>query len=201
MADLSHGWGIAVGQDRFLDDLEDQLLAGGEAIVTGGTIWQFRDGKFFCAHGLRVGAKGKKVEHMFEIFLHVSVGGCIVSFRTDVRIPSNIVYVSEGAFPMATKLTARGRNVVRGAAVASLLIVIGAGFSAVGNATENKAVGVSSTAGYVRIVVAPGETLWSLASTVAGSGSVAAAEQQIVDANALSGTDLAAGQRLWVPVK
>lgn len=102
---------------------------------------------------------------------------------------------------MATKLTARGRNVVRGAAVASLLIVIGAGFSAVGNATEDKVVGDSGTSGYVRVVVAPGETLWSLASMIAGSGSVTATEQEIVDANQLGGTDLAAGARLWVPVK
>ncbi|MEJ0014376.1 MAG: LysM peptidoglycan-binding domain-containing protein [Actinomycetota bacterium] len=102
---------------------------------------------------------------------------------------------------MATKLTARGRSVVRGTVVASLLIVIGAGFSAVGNATENKAVGVSGTSGYTQVVVAPGETLWSLASMVAGSGSVTAVEQEIVDANQLVGTDLAAGARLWVPVK
>jgi hypothetical protein len=55
--------------------------------------------------------------------------------------------------------------------------------------------------GYVQVVVAPGETLWSLASMVAGSGSVTAVEQEIVDANQLSTTDLAAGDRLWVPSK
>ena len=38
MADLSHGWGIAVGEDRLLDDIQDQLLAGGEAIVIGRAI-------------------------------------------------------------------------------------------------------------------------------------------------------------------
>ena len=60
MADLSHGWGIAVGEDRLLDDFQDQLLAGGEAIVIGRAIWQFRDSCWglllvllgvFCAHG------------------------------------------------------------------------------------------------------------------------------------------------------
>ena len=102
---------------------------------------------------------------------------------------------------MATKLTARGRNVVRGTAVASLLIVIGAGFSAVVNASEKGVPSTPASAGYVRVVVAPGETLWSLASSVAGTGSVGAVEQQIVDANQLGSTDLAAGQRLWVPVK
>ena len=41
LADLSHGRGIAVGQDRLLDHIEDQLLAGGEAIVIGGAIGKF----------------------------------------------------------------------------------------------------------------------------------------------------------------
>jgi sulfur carrier protein ThiS len=36
---------------------------------------------------------------------------------------------------------------------------------------------------------------------VAGHGSVAAVEQEIVDANQLASTDLAAGDRLWVPAK
>ena len=102
---------------------------------------------------------------------------------------------------MATKLTARGRNVLRGTAVASLLIVIGAGFSAVGNASEKGVPSTPASQGYVRVVVAPGETLWSLASMVAGSGSVTAVEQEIVDANQLASTDLAAGDRLWVPSK
>ena len=102
---------------------------------------------------------------------------------------------------MATKLTARGRNVVRGTAVASLLIVIGAGFSAVGNASEKGVPSTSASSGYVKVVVAPGETLWSIASMVAGSGSVGAVEQEIVDANQLQSTDLAAGDRIWVPSK
>ena len=41
LADLSHGWGMAVGEDRLLDHVEDQLLAGGEAIGIGGAIGQF----------------------------------------------------------------------------------------------------------------------------------------------------------------
>ena len=98
MADLSHGWGIAVGFDGFLDDIQDQLLAGGEAIVIGRAIWQLRDGCWcywrkgiFLAHRLRVGERGEKVEHMFEIFLPMSVGICNLLFRTGVRIPSNAV--------------------------------------------------------------------------------------------------------------
>ena len=40
LADLSHRRGIAVCEDRLLDHIEDQLLAGGEAIVIGGAIGQ-----------------------------------------------------------------------------------------------------------------------------------------------------------------
>ena len=97
------------------------------------------------------------------------------------------------------KLTTRGRNVVRATTVASLLVVIGAGFSAVGNASEHKVVVASSTAGFVKVVVAPGETLWSLASLVAGNSDVSSTVDAIVTANGLSSSDIHAGQKLWVP--
>jgi len=100
-----------------------------------------------------------------------------------------------------TRLTKRGRNVVRGAAVASLLVVIGAGFSAVGNASEKSIDATPASTGYVKVVVAPGETLWSLASMVAGDRSISSVEDAIVSANNLSGPDLTAGTRLWVPTK
>ncbi|MEI6216218.1 MAG: LysM peptidoglycan-binding domain-containing protein [Actinomycetes bacterium] len=97
------------------------------------------------------------------------------------------------------KLTSKGRNVVRATAVASLLIVIGAGFSAVGNASEHKVVVASATAGYVKVVVAPGESIWSLAALVAGNSDVSAVVDQIVTANGLISSDIHAGQKLWVP--
>ena len=99
------------------------------------------------------------------------------------------------------KLTKRGRNVVRSTAVLSLLVVIGAGFSAVGNASENKIDATPASTGYVKVVVAPGETLWSLASMVAGDRSISSVEDAIVTANNITGPDLTAGARLWVPTK
>ena len=100
-----------------------------------------------------------------------------------------------------TRLTKRGRNVVRGTAVASLLVVIGAGFSAVGNASEKNIDATPASTGYVKVVVAPGETLWSLASMVAGDRSISSVEDAIVTANDLQGPDLTAGTRLWVPTR
>ena len=96
-------------------------------------------------------------------------------------------------------LTRRGRRVVRGSAVLSLLVVICAGFSAVGNATESKVVSTPATSGYIKVIVAPGETLWSLASLVAGKSNVSVVVDEIVSANQLSSSDIHAGEKLWVP--
>ena len=100
-------------------------------------------------------------------------------------------------------LTNRGKNVVRGFAVASLLVVIGAGFSAVGSSASEKVVPAASVASgdYVRVVVAPGETLWSVAALVAGSSDVATVVDEIVSINHLSSSAVSAGTRLLVPVK
>ena len=99
-------------------------------------------------------------------------------------------------------LTHRGKNVVRGVAVASLLVVIGAGFSAVGSSASEKVVsGSVSSTDYVRVVVAPGETLWSVAALVAGSSDVATVVDEIVSVNHLSSSSVAAGTRLLVPIK
>jgi coproporphyrinogen III oxidase-like Fe-S oxidoreductase len=100
---------------------------------------------------------------------------------------------------MATHLTHRGKNVVRALTGLSLLIVIGAGCSAVGNASEQVIRSTPATNGYQQIVVGSGETLWSIASLVAGEGSVTAIEEKIVEANQLTTPDLTAGMRLWVP--
>ncbi len=101
----------------------------------------------------------------------------------------------------SVRLTKRGRNVVRSTALLSLLVVIGAGFSAVGNASEKTIDATPASTGYVKVVVAPGETLWSLASMVAGNRSISSVEDAIVSANNLTGPDLTAGARLWVPTR
>jgi hypothetical protein len=53
--------------------------------------------------------------------------------------------------------------------------------------------------GLVRIVVQPGQTLWSIAAAAEPSARTAAVIQQIVDANSLRSGTLYAGQLLWVP--
>jgi LysM repeat protein len=99
------------------------------------------------------------------------------------------------------KLTRRGRNVVRTLTVGSLLVVIGAGFSAAGNASESKVISTPATSGYIRVVVAPGESLWSVAAMVAGNRDVNTVLDEIRQTNNLASTDVAVGTRLLVPTK
>jgi hypothetical protein len=100
-----------------------------------------------------------------------------------------------------TVITRRGRNLLRTVAAGSLLVVIGAGFSAVGHASENKVASAPTTSGYIRVIVAPGESLWSVAAMVAGNRDVNSVVDTIVEVNALASTDVAVGTRLLVPTK
>jgi LysM repeat protein len=102
----------------------------------------------------------------------------------------------------------QSRKLARTFAVASLLVVIGAGFSAVGNASENGVVinsnnspkNIDSHFNQTQVVVTAGETIWSIARMVGGSD-LNSVVDQIVAINHLSSPDVAAGSRLWVPVK
>ena len=101
----------------------------------------------------------------------------------------------------SVKLTVRGKRVVRGAVGLSLLVVIGAGFSAVSSAAADNHRTVSTGSGYVKVTVAQGETLWSLASLVANGRDIGVLVDQIVEANSLTSSDITVGERLWVPTR
>ena len=94
------------------------------------------------------------------------------------------------------KLSRRGR-LARTLFVLSLTVVMAAGFAARSGAGQD----VASTApSYEIVVVAPGETLWSVAAAYA-SGDVQGLVNDIREANNLKGVDLQAGQKLRVPLK
>ena len=93
-------------------------------------------------------------------------------------------------------LTRRGR-LARTFVVLSLTVVMAAGFASQSGAGQVEA---STAPSYEIVVVAPGETLWSVAAAYA-SGDVQGMVNQIREANNLKGVDLQAGQRLRVPVK
>ena len=86
---------------------------------------------------------------------------------------------------------------------ASLLIVIGAGFSASlsDHGVASTEVIKTGTSGYMQVVVTSGETIWSIASALnaGGRSDLSSVVDQIVSANGLDSTDLEPGAKLWVP--
>lgn len=92
-------------------------------------------------------------------------------------------------------LTQRGR-LARFLVVLSLAVVLGAGFAMKAGAGFSVS---HPSASYITLVVAPGETLWSIASDAAGRGDVRAMVDEIISVNSLAVPDVAAGQVLRVP--
>ncbi len=93
-------------------------------------------------------------------------------------------------------ITRRGR-LARTCVVLSLTVVMAAGFASQSGAGQVEA---STAPSYEIVVVAPGETLWSVAAAY-DSGDVQGLVSDIREANNLTGFDLQAGQRLRVPLK
>jgi LysM repeat protein len=105
-------------------------------------------------------------------------------------------FLSNSVTNPSGRLNRRGR-LARTFVVLSLTVVMAAGFASQSGAGQD----VASTApSYEIVVVAPGETLWSVAAAYA-SGDVQGMVNDIREANELTGFDLQAGQRLRVPLK
>ena len=94
------------------------------------------------------------------------------------------------------RLNRRGR-LARTFVILSLTVVMAAGFAAKSGAGQDV---VSTAPSYEIVVVAPGETLWSVAAAYA-TGDVQGLVNDIREANNLKGVDLQAGQKLRVPLK
>ena len=120
-----------------------------------------------------------------------------VTFTTGFNQTTSKSIVNQAlqANPSGT-LTRRGR-LARTFVVLSLTVVMAAGFASQSGAGQVEA---STAPSYEIVVVAPGETLWSVAAAYA-SGDVQGMVNDIREANNLTGFDLQAGQRLRVPLK
>ncbi len=95
------------------------------------------------------------------------------------------------------RLTRRGRIVL---AVLAVLVVCGlfvAGASAARASGPASAHGGQGAA--ERVVVQPGDTLWSIAQSAAPNADARTIVQEILQANRLTTASITAGQRLWVP--
>ena len=105
------------------------------------------------------------------------------------------------ASPTPLRLTRRGRVVVAalvmvGVTVVVLLVnLLASGGAQASNHGQPGAV----YQGMHQMVVQPGQTLWSIASAAEPTADPRSVVQQIMSVNALSGTDIQAGQLLWVP--
>ena len=120
-----------------------------------------------------------------------------VTFTTGFNSTVSKTIVNQGfqANPSG-RLTRRGR-LARTIVVLSLAVVMVSGFAATSGA--NTAGSTSAEPSYSIVVVAPGETLWSVAAAYA-SGDVQGLINEIREVNNLKGYDLQAGQRLRVPL-
>ena len=163
---------------------------------------------------------GKKFKHLFEKMLHLSVVGCLIVLfeqlfehlpqgKTAGEKTMSTLTVTTGFNSMTSKsivnqalqanpsgrLTRRGR-LARTLVVLSLTVVMAAGFASQSGAGQVEA---STAPSYEIVVVAPGETLWSVAAAYA-SGDVQGLVNEIREVNNLQGFDLQAGQKLRVPL-
>jgi LysM repeat protein len=151
--------------------------------------------------------------------LHMSVVGCLIVLfeqlfehlpqgKTAGEKTMSTLTVTTGFNSMTSKsivnqalhanpsgrLTRRGR-LARTLVVLSLTVVMAAGFASQSGAGQVEA---STAPSYEIVVVAPGETLWSVAAAYA-SGDVQGLVNEIREVNNLQGFDLQAGQKLRIP--
>jgi LysM repeat protein len=159
---------------------------------------------------------------MFEIFLHLSEGGYMVHLsnkrsktfpkvkwqevQTMSTFNAAVSSVNQGfstipsrqvAHPGGLRLTRRGR-LARTLVVLSLAVVAASVFGGKAGAGTDRA---ASPAAYVTVVVAPGESLWALASQVADGRDVGALVAEIQDVNSLKSVDVVAGTKIRIPLK
>ena len=93
------------------------------------------------------------------------------------------------------QLTRRGRLVVF---LTSLFLVLGVAFMLAGGAVGTGEAGQPVPTEIVQ--VAPGDTLWGIASEIATDGDVRSVMNEIERLNALESAGLSTGQKLRVPV-
>ncbi|CAB4792015.1 cell division suppressor protein YneA [Candidatus Nanopelagicaceae bacterium] len=100
--------------------------------------------------------------------------------------------------PSGIHLNRRGR-LARTFVVLSLAIVLGSVVSAKAGAGTDSAPQASGS--FITVTVAPGDTVWSLANRLAGSGDVRSLVSEIISVNSLASVDVATGQKLRIPLK
>ncbi len=101
----------------------------------------------------------------------------------------------------SVRLNRRGR-LARTLVVLSLAIVVAsvAGGEAGANTSAGDSSQAATSARFITVTVAPGDTLWSLAGQLADSGSTQALVADIIEINSLSSADVSTGQEIRIPL-
>ena len=100
--------------------------------------------------------------------------------------------------PSGLRLNRRGR-LARTFVVLSLAVVLASVFGLKAGAGTTDAVGAPTS--FVEVTVAPGDTLWSLATRMADGGDVRAMVDEISSVNSLASAELQAGQKVRIPLR
>ena len=100
--------------------------------------------------------------------------------------------------PSGRRLTRRGR-LARTLLVLSLAVVLASVFGLKAGAGTTDSVGAPTS--FIQVTVAPGDTLWSLASRMADGGDVRSLVDEIASVNSLSTAEVQAGQKLRIPLR
>ena len=122
--------------------------------------------------------------------------------RAPRRAPQRPVQARRVRARPRTRLTRRGRIVVSALVIGAMLLV--AVLAWMGGATRAEAAGSGSPPSAVyrnlaKVVVQPGESLWTIAAQAEPAADPRNVVQQIIDLNALGGSSIQPGERLWVP--
>ena len=100
--------------------------------------------------------------------------------------------------PSGVHLTRRGR-LARTLLVLSLAVVLASVFGLKAGAGTTDSVGAPTS--FIQVTVAPGDTLWSLASRMADGGDVRSLVDEIASVNSLATAEVQAGQKLRIPLR
>lgn len=108
--------------------------------------------------------------------------------------------ISVGAPSTRLRLTVRGRRALAVFAALPAVIAVSIAVVSGGSALASRSDGVPAGE-FTTVVVGAGDSLWSIAEEVAPAADPRDVVDAIVRLNALDGANIAAGQRLSVPVE
>jgi LysM domain len=127
--------------------------------------------------------------------------------RERVEVAGDVARPRQGGLPgrparPTVRLTRRGRTLVAILAAVALLLVVALAWLAGTARAQASLHGAPPGAVYrnlTEVVVQPGQSLWSIASTARPTGDPRTVVQEIITLNDLRSVVIEPGQRLWVP--